>query len=142
MTYPATRFEQHRTVASRFRLFFMCFGVINVALGVIGALLPVMPSTIFFIIALWAFSKSSRRLHNWLYYHPLFGRHLRDWTESGVIPLRAKYLAVGAMSCSLAFVIFFVAEGWMLPTGLAVVLGCVAAYIVSRPSRAPEFDPS
>ena len=121
------------------RLALMGFGCLNVGLGVLGIALPVMPSTIFFIIALWAFSKSSRRLHDWLYSHPVFGRTLRDWDANRVIPVKAKCLAVGMMSASLLYVTFFVATGWLLPAGLAVVLGGVASYIVTRPSYAPEL---
>ena len=48
-------------------------GLASTGLGIAGIFLPVMPSTVFFLIALWAFSKSSRRLHEWLYTHPKYG---------------------------------------------------------------------
>lgn len=108
------------------------FGCLNVGLGVVGAFLPLMPTTIFLLIALWAFSRSSLRLHRWLYDHPRLGRSLRAWHTHRVIPLRAKALAMMAGSF-LAFTLF-VAEGWLLPMGLAAVLGAVSTYIVTRPS--------
>ncbi len=113
-------------------------GCANVALGVIGMFLPVMPSTVFFLIALWAFSRSSERLHNWLFSHRVFGRALRDWHHDRVIPLRAKVLAVGVMGASFIYVTFFVARTWVTPALLALVLGAVAAFILTRPSRVPE----
>ncbi len=115
----------------------IAFGWICVGLGVIGAFLPVLPTTIFLILALWAFSKSSARFHRWLYSHPQLGRPLRDWHAYRVIPIPAKCLALSMMTASLFFVTFFVAEGWTLPLGLALVLGTVAAYIVTRPHRIP-----
>ncbi len=114
------------------------FGCVNVALGVVGAFVPVLPTTIFLIIALWAFSKSSLRLHRWLYSHPRFGASLRAWHAHRVIPVRAKLAAVSMMAASLTYVALFVAEGWALPMGLAAVLGAVAAYIVTRPSRVAD----
>ena len=49
------------------------FGWICVGFGIVGVFLPVWPSTVFFLLALWAFSNSSQRFHNWLYTHPRFG---------------------------------------------------------------------
>ncbi len=115
----------------------IAFGWICVGLGVIGAFLPVMPTTIFLILAFWAFSKSSARFHRWLSSHPRLGRPLRDWRAHRVIPIPAKCLALGMMTASLLFVTFFVAGGWALPLGLALGFGAVASYIVTRPNRMP-----
>lgn len=115
----------------------IAFGWLNVGLGAAGMLLPVMPTTIFLILALWAFSKSSIRFHDWLYGHPRLGRSLRAWHRHRVIPLPAKCLAVSMMGASLVYVTLFVSEGWALPLGLGLALAIVAAYIVTRPHRLP-----
>lgn len=145
MEIPAGSLDPHRTdprIASyppaRFAL--LAFGWANVALGLIGLVLPVLPTTVFLLIALWAFSKSSPRLHRWLFAHPRFGRSLRAWHAHRVIPLRAKLLAVGAMAGSLACVALFVARSWELPAALGALLAPIAAYILSRPSRIPLPD--
>jgi len=116
------------------------FGLINVCLGVIGAVVPVMPSTIFFLIALWAFSKSSKRLHDWLFYHRLFGRLLRDWHQHRVIPLKIKIFAVTVMALVLAYITVAIADGPALPVALAIVLSGVTGYILSRPSAVEQSD--
>lgn len=103
--------------------------------GLAGLLLPLVPSTVFLLLALWAFSKSSVRFHAWLYTHPRLGRPLRDWHMHRVIPLRAKFLAVAMMGVSLLFVTLFVAEDWLLPAALGAFLACIAAYILTRPHR-------
>jgi uncharacterized membrane protein YbaN (DUF454 family) len=115
----------------------IAFGWLNVGLGVIGAFLPVMPTTIFLILALWAFSKSSPRFHAWLYSHRILGKPLRAWQAHRVIPIPAKCLALTMMLLSLLYVTLFVAEGWALPISLALTLSAVAGYILSRPHRIP-----
>ncbi len=50
-----------------------------VMLGFIGALVPLMPTTIFLILAAWFFARSSPRLEAWLMHHPRFGATLRNW---------------------------------------------------------------
>jgi len=113
----------------------MAFGWVNVGLGVAGMFLPVMPTTVFLLIALWVFSKSSERFHRWLYNHPRLGRTIRAWHSHRVIPARAKILAVGMMAMSVAYVSVFVADDWLLPVGLALPLAGLCVYILTRPSQ-------
>ena len=112
----------------------IAFGGLNLGLGLIGVVVPVMPTTVFLLIALWAFSKSSLRFHRWLYEHPSLGRPLRDWHAQGAIPTGAKLLAVASMLASLAFVTLFVFDDWPGPAALALLFAALAAFILSRPS--------
>jgi uncharacterized membrane protein YbaN (DUF454 family) len=116
------------------------FGWLNVALGTVGLFLPLMPTTVFLLIALWSFSKCSLRFHRWLYEHPLLGRTLRDWHRHRVIPLKAKIPALAMLGASLIYVVFFVEGHWSLPVLAAALLTGVAAFIVTRPSRAPSGE--
>ncbi|MBM3485294.1 MAG: DUF454 domain-containing protein [Alphaproteobacteria bacterium] len=134
MSTPGRRSRSHagRCLA---RPLLAAFGWFNVALGVIGMIVPGMPTTVFLLIALWAFSKSSERFRIWLYEHPRLERPLRDWHEHRVIPRRAKALAVGSMKASLLFLALVVAEDWMLPAIVAATMAPVALFILTRPSR-------
>ena len=110
-------------------------GLVCTGLGVAGLILPVMPGTVFLLIALWAFSRSSERFHTWLYNHPRLGGPLRRWHRHRIIPLPAKIAALTLMAASLAYVTLFVAEDWVLPGVLGAILALVASYIVTRPHR-------
>ncbi len=120
------------------RIALIAFGWANVAVGIVGIFVPGLPTTIFLLIALWAFSRSSVRFNRWLYTHPRLGPFIRDWQAHQVIPVRAKLLALGLMALSLILVIIFVAESWIMATTVAAVLSAVAAFIVTRPSRKPS----
>ncbi|MDH5749389.1 MAG: YbaN family protein [Rhodospirillales bacterium] len=116
----------------------LAFGWVNVCLGLIGIVVPGMPTTVFMIVAFWAFAKSSERFKNWLWNHPRFGASIQAWHEHRVIPLRAKILAVAMMSASFLIVTVFIAEDWVLPSLLALVMIPVCAYLLSRNSTIPE----
>lgn len=116
------------------RLVYTIVGSLAVALGVIGIFLPLLPTTPFLLVAAWAFAKSSPRLENWLVSHPRLGRPLRDWRERGAIPARAKLIAIAAMSASLIYVLLVPSIPAYGKVGAAVVLGCCAAFILTRPS--------
>lgn len=123
------------------RWMWMAVGFVMVALGIIGVFLPVVPTTVFFIVAVWAFSRSSRRFQVWLWTHPTFGPPLRNWYRYRVISPKAKVLAVLAMSISFAYFAIWVAEGWRLTIALAAVMLPAAIYIVTRKGHAPTHTP-
>ena len=116
----------------------LVLGWVCVGLGAIGLVVPGLPTTIFLIIALWAFSKSSEKFHGWLYGHRRFGPPLRDWSEHGVVPVRGKILAVGFMIASWLIVTLWMSETWIAPAILGAVLLAVAAFILTRPSTTPR----
>ncbi|KKJ76639.1 hypothetical protein WH95_12625 [Kiloniella litopenaei] len=119
------------------RVCLMCIGWICVGLGLIGIILPLLPTTPFLLVALWAFSHSSERFHNWLYQHHLLGPMVRDWDCYRVIPVKAKALAITMMSASLAYVAYKdVVPLWGLGL-IGFCLLCVAIFILRCPSRPP-----
>ena len=113
-------------------------GCLCVAAGVIGIFVPGLPTTVFMIIALWAFSKSSERFHDWLWSHRHLGPPVRAWYRYRVIPPMAKALAVGVMAASFIYLVIFVAEDWVLPTVMIAILVPVALYILTRRNRPPK----
>lgn len=115
---------------------FLVLGWVCVGLGFVGAFLPGLPTTVFLIIALWAFSKSSDRLRWWLWCHPKFGATLRAWHMHRVIPPPAKAAAVVMMMVSVAIVAVS-ASSWQAPAILAAVLAPIAVWIVTRRSAVP-----
>ena len=76
------------------RLILITLGWVCVGLGFVGIFVPGIPTTIFLIIALWAFTKTSKKLRHWLIHHKRFGPFLSNWQEHKVVPLRAKILMV------------------------------------------------
>ena len=117
-----------------YKIILMVFGWINVGIGTVGLVVPGLPTTIFLIIALWAFSQSSERFHRWLYNHRLFGPPLRKWTEQGAIPNKAKALAVLVM-CVSWIIILYSMEHWAWPVFTGLLMVPVSIYILSRPSN-------
>lgn len=119
------------------RWLWFCLGWVMVALGLIGALLPVMPTTIFLILAMWCFSKSSPRFEAWLLQHPRYGHVLRLWREQGAVSRKGKGFAAAGMA--LGYVLFFIGAhpSWKLAVGVGLFFIASAAYVLSRPSPRP-----
>lgn len=115
------------------RLLFLCLGWFFVALGVVGAFLPILPTTPFLLLAVACFARSSPKLEAWLMNHPKFGPTLRNWREHGAIPRRAKIAAVVMMSVSYAIFWFGTSPPlWRAVLVAALMIG-PAIFVVTRP---------
>lgn len=109
------------------------FGWLCVGIGLVGIVVPGLPTTVFLLIAAWAFSRSSDRFQRWLVDHPRLGPPVIAWRDRGAIPLKAKVLAVVMMSVSLAIIIAY-GSGWVLPTIVGAIMVGAAAFVISRPN--------
>ena len=119
------------------RIILISLGCLCVGLGFVGVFVPGIPTTIFLIIALWAFTKSSEKLRYWLLNHKRFGPILNNWQEHKVVPRRAKILMVVLMT--LAVILFYYSlQSLILTIGLIIILVSVAIYVISLPSKIPE----
>lgn len=116
------------------RTVYFVLGWVMVALGFIGALLPVMPTTIFLIIAAWCFGRSSPRFEKWLLEHPVFGPTLVKWREHGAIPVRIKWIACGGMAFGLGSFLYFARPSPVPAALVALFFVASATYVLSRPS--------
>ena len=119
------------------RIFLLFLGWLCVGLAFVGIFVPGLPTTIFLIIALWAFTKTSKKLRHWLLHHKRFGPILTNWQEHRVVPRRAKILMVTFMILSV-ILFHYSLQNLYLTIALIVILGFVARYVISLPSLVPD----
>lgn len=117
------------------RIFYFTLGWVFFSLGAVGVLVPVLPTTPFMILALWAFAKSSMRFHQWLYNHRFFGPPLQQWEQYRIIPRAAKIMAISVMSLSLGYLLLFTSAVLWLKICTALLMFYGAFFILTKPSR-------
>lgn len=116
------------------RAIYTAIGVLFVGLGLVGAFLPVLPTTPFLILAAACFARSSKRLETWLLGHPRFGPLLQEWRLRGAVPRKAKLASL--IGTGAGFALFWVASspGPILAAAVGALMLTGLAYVFSRPS--------
>jgi hypothetical protein len=108
-------------------------GLVSLGLGAAGAVLPLLPTTPFLLLAAFCFARSSRRLHNWLLRHRQFGSLIEAWRRERAIPRRAKIAAYLSMACVFGLSVAFALPAHVLAIQ-AVALSGSALFIATRPT--------
>lgn len=119
-------------LGGRMRILWLAAGLFFTGLGIVGAFLPVLPTTVFLLVATACFARSSPRLHGWLVNHPTFGAPIRNWEEHGAISRKAKRLAIGTMGVVFGLSLAFGLSRMAL-AGQAALMLVGAAFILTRP---------
>ncbi|MEP3297221.1 MAG: YbaN family protein [Pseudoruegeria sp.] len=115
------------------KYFWALLGLISLALGMIGVILPLLPTVPFLLLAAFCFARSSNRLHQWLIHHPTFGPSILDWNENGAISSKAKRLATISILVAFSLSLFLGVKTVVLIIQ-ATVLVCVLVFIWTRPN--------
>ena len=113
------------------RPLYLAFGLLFVALGVVGVFLPILPTVPFLLVAAFCFARSRPDWAEKLYAHPKYGPPMREWRDRRAIGRKAKIASIGAMSAGVVFTWFTIGWPWVLIS--IAVLATVGPWIWTRP---------
>lgn len=115
------------------RALWIAAGALAFATGIVGIVLPLLPTTPFVILAACCFARGSQRWEDWLLRHRRFGPMLHSWRARRVIPWRAKLLAWVMMSIGAVWALWTVPDPWRWAPALISL--AVAIWMARLPSQ-------
>ncbi len=113
-------------------------GLISLGLGILGAFLPVLPTTPLLLLAAALFLRGNRRLYDWLLNHPKLGPYITNFIKHRSIPLRIKIISVSTLWITLLYCAIFVAEHWALRAMFIAIAIGVTIHILSYKTAEKE----
>jgi len=122
---------------SRFRWAWWLLAYASLGIGIVGIFVPGLPTTVFVLLAAYAASRGSDRLHRYLLEHSSFGPMIRDWQAHGAVSRRAKWAATLMMAASalvlLAIMLSVGGHRWWMAALPIACMTMVAAWLWMRP---------
>ncbi len=118
------------------RRWLLASGWLLFGLGVIGLLLPVMPTTVFWIGAVWCWSRSAPHLSHRILSHPRFGQPVALFLEKGEMTRQGKRFALIGIALGYALLHLPGNPGWTVSLPVGLCLSLVAAWLWARPEPA------
>jgi len=117
---------------TRFRWLWWLLAYASLALGLIGIVVPGLPTVPFVLLSAFAAARGSQRLYRWLLAHRHFGPIIRDWQAHGAVSRRSKWLATTMMSACAVIMFLTAPKVWMAATGTSI-MAIVATWLWLRP---------
>jgi len=118
------------------KMLYALLGLVCTGLGIVGIWLPGLPTTVFVLIALWAFSKSSQRLYEWFTRIPLLKHAIREshrFQREGTLAPRVKFISQGSAWLSFA-IVTALTQNMILAVILALVALSCSVFMYMVPS--------
>lgn len=106
-------------------------GLISLGLGILGAFLPVLPTTPLLLLSAALFLRGNRRLYDWLMNHPKLGVYISNFMKHKAIPLRVKVVAVSMLWITLLYCAIWVAGHWAFRLFFILIAIGVTVHILS-----------
>lgn len=121
------------------KVFWYIAGMLSLGMAYIGIVTPGIPFSIFLVMAAFCFSKSSERMHNWIYNHKIFGPFLTNWKDKRIFPKKMKYVMVLMMASTLVLTFVFTGNlTAILYSGIFMAL--VAIWAWKFPGSVEEYN--
>lgn len=120
------------------KIFLIFLGTVFVGLGVIGMFLPLVPTTVFLLLAAYCYSRSSERFHTWLMTNRWCGDYIRNYQQGRGMTASHKVKAIAVLWASIAFSTWFVGGKWWLALILFSIASGVTYHLLRLPTYRPE----
>ncbi|WP_448906165.1 YbaN family protein [Haemophilus parahaemolyticus] len=103
------------------KILYALLGFIFLGIGIAGIILPGLPGTIFLLSALFCFTRSSERLHNWFIHTKIYQKHLKEFNEQRALTKKAKVriLMIGTIAMGITF---FLTSSWVIKSVILCAL--------------------
>jgi len=118
------------------RALFFVAGTVSLAIGTIGIVLPILPTTPLLLLALACYCRSSKRMTKWVLTNKYFGSYIRRYKEGKGIPIKTKIIAIAILWVTISYSAFFIVNNWWI---VQLILFAIAIAVSIHILRLPTY---
>lgn len=111
------------------RIIYLILGFITTFLGIIGIIIPIIPTTPFLLLSAFFFLRSSQKLYNWLLNHKVLGKYIYNYMTYKAIPKKAKIAAITLIVVGISITLILV-DNLIVYITLPIIATIVSIYII------------
>ncbi len=114
-------------------------GILFLGIAYIGVIVPGIPWSTPSLIATYCFARSSKRFHDYMMNHKLFGPFIRDWQAGSVFPTKGKWFMFISMDVSLV-IFWFATQNWKATLGMGIFFALIILWASRLPGSIEEAE--
>jgi len=127
--------DQKRSESSKlWKGLFVVAGSIFLALGCVGIVLPILPTTPFLLLSAACYYKGSERMHRWMLSNKWFGSYIKNYKEGKGLSLKAKGFTLALLWIVISYSALFVVNLLIIQVILFAIAVGVSLHIVTLPT--------
>jgi uncharacterized membrane protein YbaN (DUF454 family) len=125
------------------KLLYFIGGTISLILGIIGIVLPILPTTPFLLLAAACYARSSEKFYNWLLNNRILGSYIRNYIEGRGMPLKVKIFTISMLWITILISAFLIIQiMWVRFVLIIIAIAVTIHIILIRPKKRRETDPN
>lgn len=133
-TDPSKRENSSKEKIKRVLLLFA--GTLTLILGIIGIVIPILPTTPFLLLSAACFTRSSKKFYNWLMNNKILGFYVRNYREGRGMPLKLKIFTVSLLWFTILLsVFFFISILWVRILLIIIAITVSTHIMLIRPKK-------
>ena len=132
--------KQSKPISKLQRALLVAAGIFCLVLGTVGLFLPILPTTIFYILAAAAFARNSDKMYQWIMQHRFFGRFIRNYRLYHAVSLTSKIISVAFLWLTLGATVVFAVHVWWLRALLLLIAIGVSWHILALKTLTHEMQ--
>ena len=117
------------------RTFLLLAGHVSLALGIVGILVPLLPTTPFLLLAAACYIRGSKSTYNWLMNHRIFGTYIKNYQEGGGISTKLKIVLIVMIWATIPLSSVLIIESFVIRGVLLVIAAIVSIIILRLPTH-------
>uniref|UniRef100_A0A7V4NFP2 DUF454 domain-containing protein n=1 Tax=Fervidobacterium pennivorans TaxID=93466 RepID=A0A7V4NFP2_FERPE len=123
--------SQKKVQSRFFKWLLIILGTFFVAIGVIGMFVPLLPTTVFLLLAAACYIRSSERFYNWLINHRWLGTYIRNYREGRGIPIKTKIFTISILWLTITLSAIFAVKSLIVRVILFIIAVSVTWHVLS-----------